>query len=183
MPKHHRRQLGPPKSAFEPRAFGQRPVLRIFLLAAAAVALTAGAATAHIRGDRWLEDVKYLASDALKGRGSGSPELTQAANYIADQFKKAYTARDADAAMGLFFWQSAKSQDWWWHSLNKLFATPLDAIEVLAPDPAKDPKTALPIVGRLRITTKKTPTSETTRDLLIGKNENGYYISPPLWDK
>ena len=83
MPKHRPSQHNPLKSVSE----GQLS-LRIFLLLWAALALTAGAAAAHIRGDRWLEDVKHLSSDALKGRGSGSPELTQAANYIADQFKK-----------------------------------------------------------------------------------------------
>ncbi|MGH9784213.1 MAG: M28 family peptidase, partial [Terriglobia bacterium] len=53
-----------------------------------ALALAVGVATAHIRSERWLEDVKFLASPDLKGRGSGSPELNQAANYIAEQFKK-----------------------------------------------------------------------------------------------
>jgi hypothetical protein len=33
--------------------------------------------------------VKYLAGDELKGRGNGTPELNQAADYIADQFRKA----------------------------------------------------------------------------------------------
>ena len=37
----------------------------------------------------YLADVKYLASDALKGRGDGSPELDQAADYIAAKFKEA----------------------------------------------------------------------------------------------
>lgn len=38
---------------------------------------------------RYLADVTYLASDALKGRGNGSPELDQAADYIAAKFKEA----------------------------------------------------------------------------------------------
>lgn len=33
--------------------------------------------------------VKFLASDALKGRSTGTPEAVVAANYIADEFKKA----------------------------------------------------------------------------------------------
>ena len=82
MPTHHPSQYRRP-----PKASGGQPALRIFLLVWAAFVLAVGAA-AQIRGDRWLEDVKYLSSDSLKGRGSGSPELTQAANYIADQFKK-----------------------------------------------------------------------------------------------
>src|SRR5207302_4882459 len=36
---------------------------------------------------RYLEHVKYLASDELKGRGDGSPELDKAADYIASQFR------------------------------------------------------------------------------------------------
>jgi hypothetical protein len=38
---------------------------------------------------RYLADVTYLASDALKGRGDGSPELDQAADYIAGKFREA----------------------------------------------------------------------------------------------
>jgi hypothetical protein len=37
----------------------------------------------------YMQHVTYLASDALKGRGDGSPELDQAADYIAQQFQKA----------------------------------------------------------------------------------------------
>src|ERR1051326_5096590 len=36
---------------------------------------------------RYLEHVKYLASDKLKGRGDGSPQLDEAADYIAAQFR------------------------------------------------------------------------------------------------
>jgi hypothetical protein len=36
---------------------------------------------------RYLDHVKFLASDALKGRGDGSPELDKAADYIAAQFR------------------------------------------------------------------------------------------------
>jgi len=38
---------------------------------------------------RYSEDVKFLASDDLEGRGNGTPELERAADYIADQFKRA----------------------------------------------------------------------------------------------
>lgn len=38
---------------------------------------------------RMLEDITYLASEALKGRELGSPELDQAAEYIAQQFRQA----------------------------------------------------------------------------------------------
>src|SRR2546422_10740945 len=36
---------------------------------------------------RYLEQVKYLASDEMKGRGDGSPELDKAADYIASQLR------------------------------------------------------------------------------------------------
>jgi hypothetical protein len=66
----------------------RRPAWRTLPLVLLALVAAAGIASGHIRSDRWLEDVKYLASPALKGRGSGSPELNEAANYIAEQFKK-----------------------------------------------------------------------------------------------
>jgi hypothetical protein len=37
----------------------------------------------------YLAHIKFLASDKLKGRGTGTPELDQAAEYIAAQFKAA----------------------------------------------------------------------------------------------
>ena len=36
----------------------------------------------------YLEPIKFLASDQLKGRGAGTPELNKAADYIASHFKK-----------------------------------------------------------------------------------------------
>jgi Zn-dependent M28 family amino/carboxypeptidase len=44
---------------------------------------------AQISTGRYLTDITYLASDALKGRGNGTPELDQAAEYIAALFKQA----------------------------------------------------------------------------------------------
>lgn len=38
---------------------------------------------------RMLKDISYLASETLKGRELGSPELDQAAEYIAQQFRQA----------------------------------------------------------------------------------------------
>ncbi len=37
---------------------------------------------------RMMDHIKYLASDELKGRGLGTPELDKAANYIANKFKE-----------------------------------------------------------------------------------------------
>jgi Peptidase family M28/PDZ domain/PA domain len=36
----------------------------------------------------FIEPIKYLASDQLQGRGNGTPELDQAANYLAERFRK-----------------------------------------------------------------------------------------------
>ncbi len=58
------------------------------LAAVCALFLAPVSALAPVRGDRWLADVKYLASDELKGRGDGSPELDQAADYIAHEFRE-----------------------------------------------------------------------------------------------
>lgn len=44
---------------------------------------------ADIDSKRYLEHVKYLASPELRGRGTGTPELDQAAEYIARQFRAA----------------------------------------------------------------------------------------------
>lgn len=57
------------------------------------LSLAAAAAWAGARGaidpQRYLNDVKYLASPELKGRGDGTPELEKAADYIAKQFRAA----------------------------------------------------------------------------------------------
>ena len=45
--------------------------------------------SADIKADAYLDHVKYLASDPLKGRATGTPQLEKAAKYIAGEFKKA----------------------------------------------------------------------------------------------
>ena len=59
------------------------------LVAMALLAARGNAATPAIRPDAVLEHIKFLASDEMKGRGDGSPELERAADYIAQQFKAA----------------------------------------------------------------------------------------------
>jgi hypothetical protein len=61
----------------------------LHLAAALAAACLAGgaAAGAQIDPDRYLEHVKVLASEQMKGRAAGSPEADDAARYIAGQFK------------------------------------------------------------------------------------------------
>jgi aminopeptidase YwaD len=39
--------------------------------------------------ERYISDVAFLSSDELQGRASGSPELERAAEYIAEEFRKA----------------------------------------------------------------------------------------------
>ena len=58
-------------------------------LAAALTTATAQSGFSELSSARYLKDVTYLASDALKGRGNGTPELDQAADYIAAQFRQA----------------------------------------------------------------------------------------------
>ncbi len=59
------------------------------LCAASLSVVLLAAATADIDPQRYLNDVKYLASPQLKGRATGSPELEKAAHYIARQFRAA----------------------------------------------------------------------------------------------
>jgi Peptidase family M28/PDZ domain/PA domain len=40
-----------------------------------------------LSASRYFEHVKYLSRDEMKGRGDGTPELDQAADYIASQFR------------------------------------------------------------------------------------------------
>jgi len=61
----------------------RRILITALLIGAAAV----HAAPGDIDADRLLDHIKFLASDDLKGRASGSPELERAAEYIAQQFR------------------------------------------------------------------------------------------------
>ncbi len=60
--------------------------LSIRLLTALGVALCLDGATG-IDPRQYLEDVKILSSDEMQGRGTGSPELDKAAEFIAGQFR------------------------------------------------------------------------------------------------
>ncbi|HTQ55667.1 MAG TPA: M28 family peptidase [Bryobacteraceae bacterium] len=59
---------------------------RLLLLVLGTAGLQFGA-TASIDPNRYLDDVKFLASPSLKGRGTGTPELEKAAAFIADKFR------------------------------------------------------------------------------------------------
>ena len=61
--------------------------MRRALLAFLLLVATVRADTPPIDADRLLGHIRFLASDELKGRAAGSPELDRAADYIAQQFK------------------------------------------------------------------------------------------------
>ena len=62
----------------------RRPAAVVFLFAMAAAAY---AASASIDPALFMDDVKFLASKNLKGRGTGTPELEKAAAFIAAKFR------------------------------------------------------------------------------------------------
>lgn len=53
------------------------------------LSLTSFGASHVFQPGAYLQHVKFLASDELKGRGNGTPELNKAAEYIAREFKAA----------------------------------------------------------------------------------------------
>ena len=63
------------------------PLTAALLIAPAPQAQSPGAAA--IAESRYMEHVKFLASDELAGRGNGTQGLDRAAQYIADQLRMA----------------------------------------------------------------------------------------------
>ena len=59
------------------------------------LAVAALAATSAFDPASYLDHIKYLSSDELKGRASGSPELEKAAGYLAKQYKS-FSLKPAD---------------------------------------------------------------------------------------
>src|SRR6202051_3551287 len=51
------------------------------------VVFAASTGDSAFNAERYLNNIKYLASPEMRGRESGSPELEKAAQYIATQFK------------------------------------------------------------------------------------------------
>lgn len=73
-------------------AYRAARVSKRFLIAVLAAFVLAGAArhsSEEFDPQRFLAHVKFLSSEALRGRASGSPELEKAASYIAKQFRAA----------------------------------------------------------------------------------------------
>lgn len=63
-------------------------ILLAAVTAATAVFLMGAETAPRFSADRYIAHVKFLASQKLKGRGTGTPELELAADYIADRFKQ-----------------------------------------------------------------------------------------------
>jgi len=59
----------------------------ILLLVFTVATLHATLPLSELSAERYLQHVSFLASDQLKGRGNGSPELERAADYLAAQFR------------------------------------------------------------------------------------------------
>src|SRR6185437_10569930 len=59
----------------------------IACLATAAAVVAATVGSSAFSPERYLGNIKFLASPEMRGRESGSPELEKAAQYIAAQFK------------------------------------------------------------------------------------------------
>jgi len=64
-------------------------LIRRLLPAALAIFVTASAVAQVASPEAYIEDVKFLASPELRGRGAGTPELDRAAAYIAKKFEEA----------------------------------------------------------------------------------------------
>ncbi len=62
------------------------PAIAVLVLFAAVVAHSA-TSLKDPEARRWLEHVRFLASDAMRGRQTGSPEHLRAAEYVAARFK------------------------------------------------------------------------------------------------
>src|SRR5258708_8056148 len=65
------------------------PVVCAAIVAAAQTTPTAAQIAVRLTADDLKADVSFLASDALQGRGTPSPGLDIAAEYIAAQFRRA----------------------------------------------------------------------------------------------
>jgi len=66
-----------------------RGPLALHLVAALALALGAGCSSPHVSTEAFLADVTWLADDARGGRDTGSPELFETADWVAEKFREA----------------------------------------------------------------------------------------------
>src|SRR6267143_7169542 len=63
-------------------------LLALLALEERLIPVSRAATESRFTAQEFLEPIKFLASDQLKGRGNGTPELDRAAKYIADHFHK-----------------------------------------------------------------------------------------------
>ncbi len=63
-------------------------LVTLFVLLAVSAGLWAAEQQTAVAPERIKAHVEYLASPAMKGRGTGTPELNKASKYIADEFKR-----------------------------------------------------------------------------------------------
>ena len=63
--------------------------LRMFMGAAVCLGMVVASPAQSGHEEPFMEHLRYLASDDLKGRGNGSEELEQAARYIAEHYREA----------------------------------------------------------------------------------------------
>jgi aminopeptidase YwaD len=64
------------------------PRFTLFAIPIAALSLFAATTAIEVDPRQYLDDVRYLSSESMKGRATGSPELEKAARYIAQQFRE-----------------------------------------------------------------------------------------------
>ena len=69
------------------RRLGTRPVAIALVCSLTTLGMSSGPSTA-LSADRFMQHVRYLASDALRGRGNGTAELDIAAAYLATEFRR-----------------------------------------------------------------------------------------------
>ena len=67
---------------------GTIPIFLVLALLGSTFVLAQQSQPAPFSAREFLEPIKYLASDQLQGRGDGTPELDQAAHYLAAHFRK-----------------------------------------------------------------------------------------------
>jgi aminopeptidase YwaD len=70
------------------KQFIEKSQLRLFIGAGVCLAMLVASPAQSRDSESFMEHLRYLASDELKGRGNGSEELERAAEYIAGHFRK-----------------------------------------------------------------------------------------------
>ncbi len=113
-----------------------------------------------------------------------APTGANTAEQLVENLKAAYATRDADAGMKLFYWDKGVPQDYWWPTLIEMFAAGYDEMKLVENDKTMDDPsnpTTLPVAYQLQIIRKTSSTRTENRTLLIGKTENGFYFTSPIW--